>query len=50
MTKPPTPPKPDLTEYEDEAVPFDDVLRRLLGAEPGPKPSEAPTPPAAPEE
>lgn len=27
-------PKPDLSEYEEESVPFDDVLRTLLKAKP----------------
>ena len=34
----PDTPKPDLSEHEEEAVPFDDVLRRLLEAKPQPKP------------
>jgi isocitrate lyase len=25
-------PKPDLSDYEEEAVPFEDVMRRLLEA------------------
>jgi hypothetical protein len=31
MTKPP---KPDLSEYEEERVPLDDVLKRLVEAKP----------------
>ncbi len=27
-------PKPDLSDHEEEAVPFDDVLRKLLTAKP----------------
>lgn len=30
-------PKPDLAEHEDEAVPFDQVMKKLLGAKPAPK-------------
>jgi hypothetical protein len=42
-------PKPDLTEHEDAAVPFDDVLRQLLSAKPAVKPSEpTPAPPVPP--
>jgi hypothetical protein len=37
------PPKPDLTEYEDEDLPLDAVLRRLVEAKPVPK--EAPKKP-----
>jgi hypothetical protein len=39
-------PKPDLSEHEEEAIPFDEVMRRLLAAKPVPK---APSPPAPPE-
>jgi hypothetical protein len=35
-------PKPDLSEHEEEAVPFDDVLRRLLEAKPAPKINKEP--------
>jgi hypothetical protein len=35
MTKPP---KPDLTEYEEENVPLEEVLKRLVEAKPVPKP------------
>jgi hypothetical protein len=38
MTEKPS--KPDLTEYEEEETPLDDVLRRLLSAKPAPKPVE----------
>jgi hypothetical protein len=31
------PPKPDLTEYEEEDLPLDDVLRRLVEAKQVPK-------------
>jgi len=31
------PPKPDLTEYEEEDIPLEDVLRRLVEAKPVPK-------------
>ena len=44
MTKPP----PDLSDYEEETVPFDDVMRQLLAAKPAPK--VAPTPPPEPDE
>jgi hypothetical protein len=27
-------PKPDLSKHEEEVIPFDDVLRRLLEAKP----------------
>ncbi len=36
MTKPP---KPDLSDHEEEAAPFDDVLRTLLAAKPAPRPA-----------
>lgn len=40
----PDKPKPDLSEHEEESVPFDDVLRRLLKAKPSHgKPSEKPS-------
>ena len=29
--------KPDLSEHEEEAAPFDDVMRKLLGAKPMPR-------------
>ena len=29
--------KPDLSEYEEEAAPFDDVMRKLLEAKPASK-------------
>jgi len=33
-------PKPDLSEHEEEAAPFEDVMRKLLSAKPTPtKPS-----------
>jgi hypothetical protein len=39
MTKAPTP-KPDLTEYEEEAVPFDDVMQKLMKAKTMPEKPE----------
>ena len=30
-------PKPDLSEHDEEATPFDDVMRELLKAKPAPK-------------
>ena len=30
-------PKPDLSDHEEEAAPFDDVLRKLLAAKPAPR-------------
>ena len=30
-------PKPDLSDHEEEATPFDDVLRKLLTAKPAPR-------------
>ena len=30
-------PKPDLSDHEEEEVPFEDVLRKLLGAKPAPR-------------
>ena len=30
-------PKPDLSDHEEEAAPFDDVLRTLLSAKPAPR-------------
>ncbi len=38
-----TKPPPDLSDYEEEAAPFDDVLRQLLAAKPAPR--TAPVPP-----
>lgn len=40
------PPKPDLTEHEEEAAPFDDVLSKLLSAKPAHEaaPGKQPTP------
>ncbi len=29
--------KPDLSDHEEEAAPFDDVLRKLLTAKPAPR-------------
>ena len=29
--------RPDLSEHEEEAEPFDDVMRKLLGAKPAPR-------------
>lgn len=37
MTKPS---KPDLTEHEEEAVPFDEVMQKLVKAKPAPKKPE----------
>ena len=28
---------PDLSDHDEEAIPFDDVMRRLLDAKPAPK-------------
>jgi hypothetical protein len=33
------PPKPDLSDHEEEATPFDDVMRQLLAAKPAIKPT-----------
>ena len=33
--------KPVLTEYDEEAAPFDDVMRKLLDAKPAPKEASA---------
>lgn len=30
-------PKPDLAEHEEEAVPFDEVMQKLVEAKPAPK-------------
>ncbi len=38
-------PKPDLTEHEDEAVPFDEVMKKLAQAKPAPKKPEPPKQP-----
>jgi hypothetical protein len=35
-----TAPKPDLTEHEEEAVPFDEVMKKLVNAKPAPKKPE----------
>jgi len=32
-------PKPDLSDHEEEAAPFDDVLRKLLAAKPVHRPA-----------
>jgi hypothetical protein len=40
-------PKPDLSDHEEEAIPFDDVMRQLLTAKPAHRPAEPP--PAKPE-
>ena len=41
--------KPDLSDHEEEAAPFDDVLRKLLAAKPAPRKAapvdQAPEPP-----
>ncbi len=33
-------PKPDLSEHEEEAVPFDEVMQKLVKAKPAPKKPE----------
>ncbi len=33
-------PKPDLSEHEDEAIPFDQVIKKLVEAKPAPKKQE----------
>ena len=38
----------DLSDYEEEATPFDDVMRQLLAAKPASK--AAATPPPKPDE
>jgi len=38
-------PKPDLIEHEDEAVPFDEVMKKLIQAKPAPKKPEPPKQP-----
>ena len=40
-------PKPDLTEHEDESVPFDEVMKKLVQAKPA---SKKPEPPKKPDE
>jgi hypothetical protein len=30
-------PKPDLSEHEDELIPFDEVMKKLVEAKPAPK-------------
>ena len=37
-------PKPDLSEHEDEAIPFDQVMKKLAEAKPAPKKPETPKP------
>jgi hypothetical protein len=37
-------PKPDLTEHEEEIIPFDDVIKKLVEAKPAPKSPEPPKP------
>jgi hypothetical protein len=34
-----TTPKPDLSDHEEEATPFDDVLRKLMAAKPVHRPA-----------
>jgi hypothetical protein len=34
-------PKPDLSEHEDEAVPFDEVMKKLVQAKPAQKKRDA---------
>ena len=45
------PPKPDLSEHEEEGAPFEDVMRKLLAAKPAaPKaPAPSPDPPPKPD-
>jgi len=31
------PHKPDLSEHEEEAIPFDEVMKKLIEAKPAPK-------------
>lgn len=38
-------PLPDLSEHEEEAVPFDEVMQKLVKAKPAPKKAEKPTEP-----
>ncbi|MDE1882849.1 MAG: hypothetical protein KGH70_02625 [Rhodospirillales bacterium] len=45
MTQKPKPEKPDLSEHEEEAVPFDEVMQKLLKAKPEPKKAEQPKEP-----
>ena len=43
-------PKPDLSDHEEEATPFDDVMRKLLDAKPTPKEASAKdAPPSTPD-
>ena len=44
-------PKPDLSEHEEEAAPFEDVMRKLLSAKPAPAkvPPADPVPPSKPD-
>ena len=37
MAKKPKPQPIDLSEYEEQAVPFDDVIRKIAKAKPEPK-------------
>lgn len=39
-----TPSQPDLSEYGEEAIPFDDVMRRLLEAKPQHQKADKPEP------
>jgi hypothetical protein len=34
-------PQPNLSEHEDEAVPFDEVIKKLVQAKPAPKKTDA---------
>ena len=40
MAQNPKPEKPDLSEHEEEAVPFDEVMQKLVKAKPAPKKTE----------
>lgn len=40
MTRTPKPEKPDLSEHEEEGVPFDEVMKKLVEAKPAPKKPE----------
>jgi hypothetical protein len=39
------PPKPDLSVHEEESVPFDEVMKKLVEAKPAPKKPEPPKEP-----
>ena len=43
-------PKPDLSEHDEEATPFEDVMRKLLDAKPAPEEVNAKdAPPSTPD-